>query len=126
MRVLAGGHGDVAPFHAGVGAAFDKVKPAHRRQAHDLVHRKNHGRLDQTVICAIDHQAVLGRVDVPPALVVALKMQTAGCHDTKQGLQWGERDGGLRRLCQSRAGTPLHIGFKLRRLAVTVARDRLP
>jgi hypothetical protein len=38
VAAQAGGHGDVALLHAGVGASLDEVEAAHRGQAHQLVH----------------------------------------------------------------------------------------
>src|SRR5574343_466484 len=38
VRVLHGRYGDVAPFQAGVGAAFDEVDARHGRQAHQFIH----------------------------------------------------------------------------------------
>ena len=76
---------------------------------------------DQTV----DHESVLPRVYVPPALVVPLKMQTAGRDDTEQRLQWREGHRGLRGLCQARAWATLHIGFKLRGLTIRLGSHAL-
>ena len=47
-------------------------------------------------IRAVDHQPVLGRIDIPPALVVALEMQAAGRDDAEQRLQRRKRHRRLR------------------------------
>ena len=114
VRVLHRGHGHVAPFHAGVGAAFDEMKTRDRRQAHQVVHGEYARGFDQ----AVDHETVFGRVYVPPALVMPLEMQTAGRDDAEQRLQRRERHRGLRGLRQARALTALQIRFKLRRQAI--------
>ena len=80
MRVLDRGHGHVAPLGGGVGTALDEGKARYRWQTHDLVHGEDHVLFDH----AIDHEAVFGRVDVPPALVVSLKVQTTGRDDTEE------------------------------------------
>ena len=97
------------------------MKARHRRQAHDLVHGKHLGRLNH----AIDHQAVLGWINVPPALVVPLKMQPTGRNNAKQGLQWRKRHRGLRGLGQARALAALHVGFVFGRLAIALRRHTL-
>jgi hypothetical protein len=125
VGVLAGRHGDVAPLHAAVGATFDEVEAAHRRQPHQLVHRPDHRRPDELRVVAVDHQPVLARVDVPPALVVALEVHPRGGDDAEQALQRREADARLRGLRQARALAALHVGFVLRRLAVAGGRDRL-
>ena len=107
MRVLHRGHGDIAPLHASVGSTFDKVKARHCGQPHDLVHGEDLGVLHQTV----DHESMFGRIDIPPALMVALKMQATGRDDAKQRLQWSKRNRGLLGLRQTRALATLHIGF---------------
>jgi len=123
VRVLRGGHGHIAPLDRGVGAAFDEVKARHRRQPHDLVQRKYLGRLDH----AVDHEAVFGGVNVPPALVVPLEVQTTGRDDAKQRLKGRKRHRGLRGLCQARALATLHIRFILGWLAIASIRcDALP
>ena len=89
VRVLHGGHGHVAPLGGGVGTALDEVDARDAGQAHQIVHGEDAFALNQTV----DHQAVLGRIDVPPALVVTLKVQAAGRDDAEQALQGRETDG---------------------------------
>ena len=39
VRVLHRGHGDVAPLHAGIGAALEEVDARDGRQAQQIVHR---------------------------------------------------------------------------------------
>src|SRR5207247_7850348 len=75
-------------------------------------------------ITAVEHQPVCARVDVPPALVVALEVQAAGCDDAEQALQRAERHRGLARLREAGALATLQSGLVLRRLAVAVERDR--
>ena len=62
---------------------------------------------------------MLRRIDVPPTLVMALKMQTARRDDAKQGLQRCEGHRGLRCLGEPGALSALHIDFVLRRLAIS-------
>ena len=87
MAVLGRGYGHIAPLHAGVGAAFDEMKTRDAGQTHDLVHREHLGLGHHARRRAIDHETVARRVDVPPALVVPLKMQPAGRDDAKHRLQ---------------------------------------
>ncbi len=102
VGVLAGRHCDVAPFHAGVGAALDEVEARHRRQPHDLVHGEDLRGLQQALVGAVDHQPVLRRIDVPPALVMALEVQPARRDDAEQRLQRRERHRRLARLREAR------------------------
>jgi len=51
---------------------------------------------------------------------MTLKVQTAGCDDAKQGLQWRKRHRCLRSLGQAWALTTLHIRFVLRGNTVAV------
>jgi hypothetical protein len=88
VGVLHRGHRDVAPFHAGVGAAFDEVHARDRGQAHEVIHGVDLRLLHH----AHHHEAMLVRVDVPPALVVALEVQAVGGDDAEQALQRRERD----------------------------------
>ena len=87
---------------------------------------KTSGFFSILVVRAVDHQAVPGGVDVPPALMVALEVQAAGGDDAEQALKRREghrRLGGLR---QARARPALHVGLVLRRLAVAVGGHGLP
>ena len=90
------------------------MKTRHRRQAHDLVHGEDHVLFDH----AVDHEAVLGRIDVPPALVMPFKVQAAGRDDAEQRLQRRKRHRALRGLRQARALTALQVGFELGGLAI--------
>ena len=76
MRVLHGRHGNVAPLEAGIGATFEEVDARHLRQTHQVVHLVYFRLLQQRPVGAVDHQAVAGRVNIVPALVVTLEMQT--------------------------------------------------
>ena len=116
MGVLHRGHRHLRPLHRRVGTTLDEVKARHRRQAHDFINGEHHRFFYQT----IDHEAVLGGVDVPPTLVVALEMQTAGGDDAKQGLQRCKRHRSLGGLRQARALAALHIGLEPRGLAVAI------
>ena len=116
MGVLHCGYSHIAPIDCGIGAALDKVKARHGWQAHDFIKCQDLGRFHH----AIDHQAMLGWIDVPPALVMAFKMQAAWRDDAKQRLQRRERNGGLRGLRQPRALAALHTRFILRWFAVAV------
>ena len=75
-----------------VGAALDEVDARDAGQAHQIVHGEHALALHQ----AVDHQAVLGGIDVPPALVVALEVQAAGRDDAEQALQRREAHRRLR------------------------------
>ena len=97
------------------------MKTRDRRQPHQVVHGEYARGFDQ----AVDHETVFGRVYVPPALVMPLEMQTAGRDDAEQRLQRRERHRGLRGLRQARTLATLHIGFKLRRLAIRLGSHAL-
>ena len=125
MGVLHGRHGDVAPFHPGVGAALDEVHARHRRQAHQVVEGEHFGRLQQRVVRAIDHQAVLRRVNVVPALMVALEMQASRGDDAEHALQRRERHRGSGDARQAGGLAALQVFFKLRRHAIWIGGDRL-
>ena len=125
MRVLARRHGHIAPFHPGIGAAFDEVEAADRRQAHQLVHGEDQRLLQHLVVRAIDHQAMFGRVDVPPTLMMALEMQAAGRDDAEQRLQGCERNRRLGRLRQPGARAALDIGLEAGRFAIAIGGYRL-
>ena len=86
MGVLHGRNGNIAPLQPGIRAAFDKVNARYRRQAHQFIHRVNLGLFQQRIIRTIDHQAMPGRIDILPALVMALKMQSRRRNDAKQPL----------------------------------------
>ena len=86
MRILHRGHRHVAPFHPSIRTALDKVNARHGRQAHEIVHREDLCLPHQT----INHEPVLLGINIPPALMVALKVQTIGRDDPKERLQWGE------------------------------------
>ena len=83
VRVLHGGHRHIAPLHARVRTTFNEMNPAHRRQAHQIVHGEDHRHLEHFFVRAIDHEAMLVRLNIPPALVMPLKMQTTGSDDAK-------------------------------------------
>ena len=85
--VLHRGDRHIAPLHAGIGATFDEMKSTDRGQAHQIVHGEHLGRFHQTV----DHETMLGRIDVPPALVMTFEMQATGRDDAKQRLQGRKR-----------------------------------
>ena len=109
MRVLHGGHGHIAPLHAGVGTAFNKVNARHTGQTHEVVHGKHHRLFQHCFVAAVHHQAVFVRLNVPPALVVALKMQTTGCDDAKQALQRRKTYARLAHACEAWAFAALQI-----------------
>ena len=115
VGVLNGGHRHVAPFGRGVGAAFDEVDARNAGQAHQVVHGEDAFALDQTV----DHQAVLGRIDVPPALVVTLKVQAAGRDDAEEALKWRKTDGSRVHAGQTWALAAAQVGFPLAGLTIT-------
>ena len=73
------GTATLPPLHAGIGAALDEVHARDRRHAHQVVHGVDLGPFDQTV----DHEAMLRRVNVPPALMMALEVQPARRDDAK-------------------------------------------
>ena len=103
------------------GAALDEVKTRYRWQTHDFVHGENFGVFHH----AVDHEAMFGRIDVPPTLVVPLKVQTTGRNNAKQGLQWGKRDRCLGGLSQARTLTTLQIGFEFGGFAIAFGGNAL-
>ena len=109
VRELHRRHRDVAPLHAGVGAALDEVDARHRREADDVVHREHPRGLDH----AVHHQPVLERVDVRNPRVVPLEMQARRRDDAEQVLQRRERDRRMRRAREPRALAPAHVGLEL-------------
>ena len=115
VRVLHRRHCDVAPFHTRVRTAFDEVHARNRRHTHQVVHRVDLGLFDQTV----DHETVLRRVDVPPALVVALKVQAARRDDAEEALQWREAHACSADAREARRFAALQVFFVLRRQAVS-------
>ncbi len=119
MGVLDGRNGDIPPLRCRVGATLDEVETGNRRQPHDLVHGEDFRLLDH----AIDHEAMFRRVNIPPALVMPLKMQATWGDDSEQGLQGCKRNRRLCRLSESRALSPLHICLVLGRFSVAVGGD---
>ncbi len=122
MCVLHGGHGDITPFHAGIGPAFDEVDTRYRGKAHQIIHREDLGLPHQT----IDHQAMLFRIDVPPTLVMALKMQTIGCDDAKERLKRREAHRCSSDTGKPRTLAPLQVTLILRWHTVASGSHRLP
>ena len=106
-------NGGIVPFNRAVGTAFNKTHAANAWEAHDLVHIKHHRPLEHAVVRAVDHQAVLGRVNIPPALVMPLKMQAARCDDAEQGLQRAEAHTGRANAGQTWAFASLQVFFEL-------------
>ena len=82
MGVLHRGHRDVGPLHPGVGATLDEMDSRNRWQTHQIIHREDHRGLHQSV----DHETVLGGVDVVPPLVVALEVKPGRRDDAKHPL----------------------------------------
>ena len=121
VRVLDRGHGDVVPLHSRICAALDEVDARYGGQAHQVVHRVDLGLPDQ----AHQHQAMLARIDIPPALVVALEVQSARRDDAEHALQRRERDRGLRDARESRAFAALQVLFVFGRQSVGACRHGL-
>ena len=96
-----------------------------RRQAHQLVHGVNLRLLQQRLIRPVDHQAMLGRVDVLPALVMALEMQAGRRDDAEQALQRAERHRGAADAGQTRRFATQQLALEFRGHAVRVGRHRL-
>ena len=114
------GHRDVAPFHAGVGAALDEVDARHRRKARDVVHRENARVGDQ----AVNHQPMLVGIDGGYARMMALEMQARRGDDAEQILQGRESDRRLRRPGEPGALAATDVCLVLRRHAVGFGEDR--
>jgi hypothetical protein len=92
MRVLAAVELRAAPFHAGIGGAFEEISAVHpTREALQVVHGEDHRLVDE----AVDHQPVLGRVDLGNAAVMALEAEAGGRDDTVEFMQRREVDRGL-------------------------------
>ena len=73
----------------------------------------------------IEHQPVLARIDVPPALVVALEVQPTGRDDAEQALQRAERHARLGDARQTGALAALEVALVAGRQAVAGGRHRL-
>ena len=126
MGVLHGGHSHIGPFHPAVCPALDKVHPANGRQAHQLIHREDHGLFHESSVVAVDHQAMFIGLNIPPALVMALKMQAVGCDDAKQALQGAKAHTGSGNTRQSGAFAALKIFLMHTGHAIAQGGYRLP
>jgi hypothetical protein len=72
-----------APLHAGIRRAFEEVDLVHARHALDVVHRE-HQRL---VHEAVDHQPVIGGIDLRDAGVMPLEAQARWRDDAVEFVQ---------------------------------------
>ena len=78
------------PLHAGIRGAFKEIHLVVARKPHQVLQGKNHRGVHQ----AVDHQAILGWVNLGHATMVAFKRQTIGCDDPIQLVQRREVDRG--------------------------------
>ena len=83
MRVLAAIELGTPPFHAGIGRAFEKIDFIDARQPLELVEREDQRPVDK----AVQHQPVVGRIDLCNAAMMALKAQPVGRDDSVQLMQ---------------------------------------
>ena len=114
MRELAAIELGAAPFHAGIGGAFEEIDPVLARKPHDVFHGEDELLVDETV----DHQPVHGRIDLRDAGMMTLEAEAIRRDDAVKLMQRGEVHRGF-----ARRGQPFHItahdmGFVLRRRAV--------
>jgi hypothetical protein len=72
-----------APFHAGIGRAFEEVDVIAAREAHQVLHGEDQRLVHQ----AVDHQPVLGRVHVCNAGMVTLETQPVRGNDAVKVMQ---------------------------------------
>ena len=84
VGVLRRRHRHIAPFHARVGTTFNEMETRDAGQAHQVIQCEDHVLFEKTRCAAIEHQPVFARVDIPPALMVPLKMQARRRDDAKQ------------------------------------------
>ena len=110
-----------APLHAGVRGAFAEIGAVDARHALDVVEREDQRLVDE----AVDHQPVVGRIDLGDAGVVALEAQSVRRDDAVDLVQRREADRALRR-----GGEPRHVAagdvlFVFRALAVRPRARRL-
>ena len=109
------------PLHAGIGRAFEERDPVDAGEALDVLQRQHQRLLDE----AVDHQPMLGRIDLGDAAMVALEAQAVRGDDSLQLVQRREADRTL-----ARGGQPFdvaadHVHLELRRAAVGPADDTL-
>ena len=121
VGVLDSRDGDVPPLHTAIRAALYEVDARHGRQAHQVVHRVDPGLADQTV----HHQSMLARIDIVPALMVALEVQTVGRDDPEEPLQRRERHRRTSHASEPWALAALQIGFEFGGCSVDPRGDRL-
>jgi hypothetical protein len=95
------------------------------RQAHQFVERINLGLLEQRIVGSVDHQAMLRRINVMPALVMALEMQAGRRDDAEKTLQRRKRHRSTADAGETRRLATQQLAFKLGRHAVRVGGDRL-
>jgi hypothetical protein len=82
-----------APLHAGIGGAFEKIDVILARHPLDVFHREDQRLVDE----AMDHEPVIGRVDLGDAAVMALEAQAGRRDDAVELMQRREIHRGFRR-----------------------------
>ena len=82
MGILHRRYSHITPLHCRVGATLDKVNPRHRWQSHDVIHRVDLGVFNK----AHHHQTMLAGINVPPSLMMTLKVQAARRDNSKGAL----------------------------------------
>ncbi len=120
VGVLAAVELGAAPFHAGIGGAFQEMDAVDARQALDVLEREDQRLVDQ----AVQHQPVIVRIDLGDAAMMALEAQAVGRDDAVELVQRREGDRGLRRRGQPRHRAADHVLLVFRRACHRAARRR--
>ncbi len=103
-----------APFHAGIGGAFEKIDPVDARQTLELIERKNQRLFDQ----AMQHQPIVGWIDLGNAAMMAFEAQSIRRNDAVELMQRREADRGFGRRCQPGHGAADDVLFVFGWIAV--------
>ena len=114
VSVLAAIELGAAPFHAGIGGTFEKIDLVDARQPHELVEREDQRLFDE----AVQHQPIVGRIDLRNAAVMPLEAQSIRRDDSVELMQWREADRRFGRRGEPRHGTADDVLFVLGWIAV--------
>ena len=121
VGVLAAIELGAAPFHAGIGRAFEKIDPVDARQPLEVVQREDQRLVDE----AVHHQPVVARVDLRDAAMMALEAEPVRRDDAVELMQRREAHRGFRRRGQPGHGAADDILFVFRGIAVGAHTDTI-
>ena len=102
------------PLHTGIRRAFEKMDLVHPRHALDVFHGEDKRLVDEPV----DHQPVVGRVDLGNAAMMALEAKSGRRDNSVEPMQRREVHRRFRRGRQPSDVAPDHILFELRWSAI--------